>query len=318
MSKFVGRRGELAVGIEGTRGVVASTLFPLPRTTISFDDRANYALEEQGLGKIADSDSNHLVSKHADGEIEAELYDKVAGVILTSLFGASPTSSGSNPYTHEYTLSNTNQHKSISLLYQDPDLAKMFRLGVVNSVSIVVEPNATVQWTVGFMSKGAQDWTSQTLNYTSLGAKWLHQHLQTKLAANVGAIAAASVISLKRLELNINANASHDFILGTVEPEDVLNQQFSVEGTLELNHEADTYRDLMLDNTYRAMEIKLNGGANSSLTLQFPRVSFSEWEQDRTLNEIVTESINFKAHYDAANALDIISTATLINTQTSY
>lgn len=318
MSKFVGRRGELAVGIEATRGTAASTLFPLPRTTISFDDRSNYALEEQGLGRIADSDSNHLVSKHADGEIEAELYDKVAGVILTSLFGDTPSSSAGPPYTHTFTLSNTNQHKSVSLLYQDPDLTKMFRLGVVNSVSLVVEPNATVQWTVGFMSKGAQDWTSQTLNYTSLGAKWLHQHLQTKLAATVGALSGASVISLKRLELNITANTSHDFILGTVEPEDVLNQQFSVDGTLELNKEDDTYRDLMLDNTYRAMEIKLNGGSNSQLTLQLPRVSFTEWEQDRTLNEIVTQSINFKGHYDAANALDIISTATLINTQSSY
>ena len=29
-----------------------------------------------------------------------------------------------------------------------------------------------------------------------------------------------------------------------------------------------------------SMEIKLNGGANSSLTLQFPRVDFTEWEPD--------------------------------------
>lgn len=318
MSKFVGRRGELAVGIESTRGTPASTLFPVPRTTISFNDRANFALEEQGLGKIADSDSNHLVSKQADGEIEAELYDKAVGVILASLLGAVPSTAGSNPYTHTYTLSNSNQHKSISLLYQDPDLSRMFRLGVVNSLSLVVEPNATVKWSVGFMSKGAQDWTSQTLNYTSLGSKWLHQHLQTKIAANVGALAAASVIPLKRLELNISANTVHDFEIGTVEPTDVLNQQFTVEGSLELNKEDDTYRDYMLDGTYRSVEVKLNGGSSSQLTLQLPRVSFTEWEEDRTLNTIVTQSINFKGHYDAANALDIISTATLINAQASY
>lgn len=318
MTKFIGRRGELAIGIEATRGTAASTLFPVPRTTISFDDKATYALEEQGLGKIADSDSNHLVSKQGDGEIEAELYDKAIGVVLTSLFGAVPSTAGGNPYTHTYTLQNTNQHKSVSLLYQDPDLTKMFRLGVVNRLTLTVEPNATVKWTVGFMSKASQDWTSQTLSYTSLGAKWLHQHLQTKIAASIAGLSGASVLSLKRLELNIIANTMHDQILGTVEPEDVLNQQFTVEGSLELNKEDDTYRDLMLDNTYRSMEIKLNGGSSSQLTLQLPRVSFTEWEQDRTLSEIVTQSINFKGHYDAANALDIISTATLVNAQSSY
>jgi hypothetical protein len=87
---------------------------------------------------------------------------------------------------------------------------------------------------------------------------------------------------------------------------------------MELNLESDTYRDYMLDGTYRAMEIKLNGGTSSILTLQFPRVDFSEWEPDYSLNDIAKQSINFKCNYDAANALDIISTATLVNTQTTY
>ena len=79
----------------------------------------------------------------------------------------------------------------------------------------------------------------------------------------------------------------------------------------------DTYRNYMLNGTYRAMEIKLNGGANSVLDLVFPRVDFSQWEPDYTLNEIAQQSVQFKANYDQANALDIISTCTLTNTQAS-
>jgi hypothetical protein len=74
----------------------------------------------------------------------------------------------------------------------------------------------------------------------------------------------------------------------------------------------------MLNGTYRALEVKLYASSSASLTLQFPRVDFSQWEPDYTLNEIAKQTINFKANYDAANAANIISTCTLINTTTSY
>jgi hypothetical protein len=151
-----------------------------------------------------------------------------------------------------------------------------------------------------------------------MGSKFLHQHLLFKLATNTAGIAAASAISLKSLELNINRNAIFDQVIGTSEPEDILSQPISVEGNLSLNLEDDTYRNYMLNNTYRAMQIKLLASANSSLDLQFPRVDFSEWEPDFSLNDIAKQKINFKANYDSANAAAIITTATVINTKSSY
>jgi hypothetical protein len=74
----------------------------------------------------------------------------------------------------------------------------------------------------------------------------------------------------------------------------------------------------MLANTYRAMEIKLLNSASSSLQLQFPRVDFNSWEPDFSLGEIAKQTVNFKANYDSANALAIVSTAVVINTKTSY
>ena len=321
MTKFAGRRGSLALAIEDTRGVPptsASDYFWVPFATMSFKDTVEEAREEQGLGKIADGDSKFVVMKMGEGEVEAQLYDKALGVILSGVLGAIPTSSGSNPYTHTYTLQNTNQHQSVSLYWSDPDRKDMYKLGMVDSFQISVEPSGIVNYTIGFKSKTADEWTSITPVFTSLGSKFLHQHLQVKLAANIGALSAATPISLKNLEFTVNKNTMFDSVMGTVEPEDVLNQQISVEGTLELNLESDTYRDYMLDGTYRSMEIVLNGGTSSILTIQMPRVDFSEWEPDYTLNEIAKQSINFKANYDATNALDIISTCTLVNAQASY
>lgn len=318
MTKFVGRRGKLGVAIEATRGTPVSPTFWVPWATMSFVEKIEEAREEQAHGVIADSDSKYVVMKMGEGEVEAQIYDKAMGVFLTGLMGAVPVTTGSNPYTHTYTLANTNQHKSLSLYWTDPDRSEIYPMSMVDSFQIAVEPNGIVNYTVGFKSKQAKDWTAQSSAYTSLGSKFLHQHVQVKLAAAVGSLSGATAISLKNLELNINKNTMFDAVMGTVEPEDILNQQLSVEGTLELNLEDDTYRDYMLAGTYRAMEIKLNNGSSSTLTLQFPRVDFSEWEPDRALNETTKQSINFKGNYDGANALDIISTCTLINTQASY
>lgn len=318
MTKFVGRRGVLGIAKESSRGTaVGIPTFWIPRTTISFDDKIESARQQEALGKIADSDSNFVTQKYGEGDFEFQVDDRSIGIILTSLLGASPVKTGANPYTFTYTLANTNQHQSLSILYQDPDLTKVYPLGVVDSLKIVVDQNAIVTGTVTFKSKVGRDWTTQTADFTALGTKFLHQHLAFKLADTVGALAGSSAISLKKLELNIKANAMFDSVLGTVEPEDILNQSFSVEGTIELLKQDSTYRNYMLNGTYKAMDITLSGSTSSSLQFQFPRVDFTAWEQDRKLDDIVSQKINFKANYDTANALDIISTCILINTLNS-
>jgi len=318
MTKFIGRRGQLGVAFEVTRGTPVVPAYWIPEAKLSFHDMTETAAEDQGFGNIADQDSFYVTLTKAEGDIDAQLYDIGLGYILGSLLGAVPVTTGSNPYTHTYTMSQTNQAKTLSLFWHDPDRDYMFPFAVVDSLKVSVKPLGLVEYTIGFKSKSARNWTAQTPSYTAVGSKFLHQHLIFKLAANVAGIAAATNISLKELNLTISRNVVHDVVMGTVEPEDVLSQHISVEGDLLLNLQDDTYRNYMLAGTYRSMQIKLLGSTSSSLDLQFPRVGFSQWEPDYALNEIAKQKIQFKGNYDSANALDIVSTATLINTKASY
>lgn len=314
MAKFIGRRGTVGLAKESSAGTIVSPTLYIPYTSISFDDKIEGVTEESSLGRIEDSDAFHVVQKYGEGDIEGDLYDKEIGQVLTSLMGAAPTITGGPTYAHTYALTNTNTHTSLSLAYQDPNITKIFPYAVVDSLQIKVEQNSPVTYTAGFKSRVGRDWSTLTPSFTAMGNKFLHQHLVFKLADAVGNLAAATAISLKSLELNIMANNEFDYVLGTVEPEAILNHQFSVEGSITLNNEDQTYRRYFLDNTYRAMDITLNRASNSSLQFQFPRVSFSEWEQDRALNDTVGQTIQFKGHYDAANAAAIISTCVLTNT----
>lgn len=319
MTKFVGRRGQLGVAFEVTRGTPVAPAYWIPDAKLSFHDMTETAAEDQGFGNIADQDSFYVTLTKGEGDVDAQLYDAGLGYILGSLLGAKPVTTGSNPYTHTFTMSQTNQAATLSLFWKDPDRSYIFPFAVVDSFKVSVKPLGLVEYTIGFKSKSARDgWAAQTPVYTSVGSKFLHQHLVFKLASAVGSLTAATNISLKELNLTISRNVIHDVVMGTVEPEDVLSQQISVEGDITLNLQDDVYRNYMMAGTYKSMEINLLNGANSSLDLRFPRVGFTQWEPDYTLNEIAKQKIQFKANYDSANALDIISTSVLINTKVSY
>lgn len=318
MTKFVSRRGSLGLAIEASKGTPAIPTYWLPYVNMTFFDTIDSAAESQGMGNIADQDSFYVTMTSGEGDIESQIYDQGLGYILSSLLGAKPVSAGSAPTTHTFTLSQTNVPQTLSLYWTDPDRDYLFPNAVVESVKISVSPGGIVDYTVHFKSKTARNWTHQVPNFTSLGAKFLHQHLQFKLATNLAGLAAASAVSLKNLDLTIDRKSIFDQVMGTVEPEDILSQEISVEGDLQLNLQDDTYRNLMLTGGYQACEIKLLGSANSSLDLQFPRVSFSKWEPDMKLTDIAQQKVSLKANYDSAGGNQIISTATLVNLKTNY
>jgi hypothetical protein len=318
VTKFVGRRGTLGIAKEVTKGVPVTPAYWIPFVTMSFNDITKTDNEEQGFGNIADQDSFYVTFVGGEGDVEAQLYDQAIPYILMSLLGAAPVTTGSNPYTHTFTMSSTNVPQTLSLYWTDPDRSYMFPQAVVESLKISVSPDQIVNYTVHFKSKTARNWAQQTASYTTVGSKFLNQHMLLKLAANVAGIAAATNISTKSLELTIDRSTIFDEVIGTVEPEDILSQSISVEGDVQLNLEDDTYRNFMLAGTYRSMQVKFLNGASSSFDLQFPRVGFTVWEPDYPLNEVAKQKIHFKANYDSANALAIISTATVINTKVSY
>jgi hypothetical protein len=318
MTKFVSRRGTLGIAVEVTKGVAVVPTYWMPYATMTFHDVIDSVAENQGMGNIADQDSFFVTMTMGEGDVDAQFYDKGLGYLLSSLLGAKPVTTGSNPYTHTFTLSSTNVPQTLSLYWTDPDRDYMFPNAVVESLKVSVTPGGLVEYTVHFKSKSARNWTHQTPDFTSLGSKFRHQDLIFKLASSTAGLAAATNISLKKFEVTIDRKSIFDQVIGTVEPEDILSQTLSVQGSLELNLEDDTYRNYMMAGTYRALEAKFLISTSSSLDLVLPRVNFSSWEPDYKLDDIAKQKINFKANYDATNAAAIISTAVLINTKVSY
>ena len=323
MSKFIGRLVNLGIARETSRGTPVAATFWVPKTAFSFDVKAEKIFSSETLGDITDSSEAYIVSKWGEGAIDGEVRDKSFGLFLHALLGSlSSALVGSDTYDHTFTLATTsNQHTSLSLTVDDPIGDYRFALAMLNSLTITVKVGEMITYAAEFISKEGNLF-SATASYTAEN-KFVAKHAKFLQAATLGALSAET--SIKSFSITFAKNVVRDNVLGTIEPEDILNQAFNVTGTLELNHEDNTFRDFLIAESYRAIrliatnnDVTLTGGYNPTLTINLPRVQFFDWTPNRANDEIVTQTLSFRAMKDVSASLNIVSSIVLRNEQTSY
>lgn len=326
MAKYIGRLVNLGVGRETTRGAGASPTYNVPRTSFSYDDRIVQARSVGALGKIVDSEEAFVTTKYGQGDLEGEIRMDSFGLFLYAMLGSLSTSGPTDSaYTHAFSIDQSNQHQSLSFVVNDSNTTELYKLIMLDSLEITSELDQVVMYSASFMGKQSVA-TGLTVPAVTAESKFTKKHLSFKIASNLAGLSGATAISVKSLTLTINKNVELDDVLGTAEPEDILNRQLSVEGQITLNYEDETYKNYMKNGTNRAVEIKFTntddtisgGSTNPSLTIQMPKVDFFDWEPDYSLDNIVTQTISFKASRDVSGANDVISTCSLVNGVASY
>lgn len=326
MTKFIGRLVDVGVAPEATRGTYVSPTYWIPKALFSLEDKVLKVNERAGYGNIGFEGNQSLVAQQwAEGDMEFPLFDRSFGAILKAVLGTVVTTGPSDSaYTHTFSLQNDNQHDSLSISVVESDIAEMvFKLSMIESLEITFKPDDVVLCRVTFMSKASDDYNLGTPSYIAEN-KFVGRHLNFKLASLTSGLTAASTIPLKSLTLRFLKRLKMDSVVGTVDPADFLNQAFSIEGDLELNLEDKTYKALMLNGSYRAVRINLineqvtiGAATNPEFLLDLSRVHFDAWESDRPNDDIVSQSLTFKALHDITNG-NIINSCYLKNTATSY
>ena len=326
MSKYIGRLVNLGIARESTRGEGASPVYEVPTTSFSFDDKVVKARSIGGLSKISDSEEAFVTTKYGQGDVEGEIRSKSFGLFLYAMLGGySVVGPTDEAYTHSFTVSQSNQHQSLAFVVSDENTTELYKLVMLDSLEITSELDQVVTYSASFMSKASRD-TGLTIPAVVNESKFTKKHLSIKLASDISSLGAASTIAIKSYNLKINKNVAIDDVLGTAEPEDIHNRQLGVEGSITLNYEAETYKNYMKNGTNRAMQITLTntdntigaGTTNPSFTLELPKVDFFDWEPSYDLDDIVTQTISFKANRDVANSQDIIYLCQLVNDVVTY
>lgn len=324
MTKYIGRLVNVGIAKESARGTAVAAAFWVPKSAVAFFDKGIKGKADLNYGVIGNGYEAPMLLQHAEGTIEGDVLDKMFGLILLAAFGTtSPAGPTDSAYTHTFTLAATNTHQSLTLTLNDPDRSDQYPLAMLDSLEINIVPDDVVKFVANFVSRPGRAIAAPTASYTAQN-KFLGRHAIIKIASLTSGLAAATALTIKSLKLKINKNVFLNNVVGTVHPDDIVNQKFEIVGEIMLDLTDQVYRQYMLDGSYKAMRISLVNsdvliGVSSqpSFTLDLSRVHFDQWEPTRENDAIVTQKITFEALYDVTNG-NIINSCTLVNAQSSY
>lgn len=324
MSKFIGRTADIGIAKEAVRGTAeTSATYWLPKLSMSYDDTIEEVMDESSIGVIEDSVNSVIVGKSGEGEIEGNIYDKSFGLVLLSALGSVSTSGPAETtvYTHTFSIAQSAQHQALTIFQDDGNQDYKYALAMISQLDLDVALGQFAKFTAQFRSKvGAT--ATLTPSYTAEN-HFLPQHGSVKIASTTAGLGAASAIDVRSVKLSINKNVEDDRKLGSVDPTDILNKQPSIEGSVELVFNSETFKTQMLASTAQAMRIRLTNTdvtigstLNPQITIDLAKVKFSNFKRNYGNNDIVTATVDFKAFYDTTTSSMI--SVEVKNTATSY
>jgi hypothetical protein len=323
MAKYIGRRVNIGVGKETSRGTAAAASRWVPKIDYTLWEKANKATSEESLSHISGYGPQEIVTqKHAEGMLNGEINLKSWPLFLLSTFGSVSSAAENSDYKHTITLSNSNQHQSLTFHTLEPNGNLQFPLAVVDSLDLTVNPEEIVKFELGLKSR-LPGTSTESASYESTDYKFIGRHLELKVADDTASLSGSTAIRTKELSMTISKNTEFDLVNSSIEPEEIHNKQITIEGTITLNYEDNTWKNYMLNGTYKAIGIKLKdtsttmNSENPEFYLELPICAFSEWERETGNDDIQTQTINFKALYDQNNSR-LISDCYVVNDVASY
>ena len=324
MAKIIGRTGAVGIGIESTQGTPVAAAYWIPVQGYSFDDKIETIKNDSAMGRIEEYNAADIVKLWGEGDYEGKIFLNSVGAELVALFGQSPSSAErgtSDVFDHSYTLANTNDHKSLTIAYEDDIQEISFPFAVLDSWSLEVAVDDYVKRSISLIGKKSGSAT-HTPAFTN-EVEFIPSQVSFKMADTQAGLGAASAINVTSFNMEVSKNAEPLFVLGSNEPQDIINKQFGVSGTIELYFENETYRDMVFDGVHKAIRIdmtdattNLGSGHNPQLYFDLNEVVFGEFERGWDANDALTQTLTFDALFNLADASMI--SARLTNTVVSY
>jgi len=327
MVKFIGRQVDIGIGKESVRGTAVDPTFFIPKVNLTLDEQVQQVVDPSSIGRIEDSIDANITEKFTEGTLEGRIQAESFGLLLLNAIGSvvtTPDSPESGVNTHAFSVKQDAQHPSLTISVKEPNSSKRHPLGMITSLEIEVALNEYAMFSAEFRAKKGETATL-TPAYVTADEKliFLPQHGTFKTAANLAGLAGASAIDIKNFTITIDKNVEDDQVIGSLDPNDILNKQFSIEGTVEIMYESTAFIDELLADTAKAMRITLENtdqtigaSTNPKLEIDLARVKFSEVTKPFPNDDLIVQTISFKAHLSLGDLkmLDV----TLINTTTSY
>ncbi len=310
MSKFIGRKINIGLGKESVRGTAVAPTYWIKQLNADIDDKFEGVISEDGIGVIEDAQDFTVVKQWAEGNIEGKVYDKSFGLILLAALGSvsSAVKSGETVvYEHTFSVDESAQHQSLTIEVKNPNEQLAYANAVLNSLELSFAPGDFLKFVAGFVSKKGVT-ASNTPSYITEN-HFIGKNVQVKIADNLSGLDGASAINVLSARVSITKDIEHEDILGSIQPNDLLNKQLAVEGELELQFDSATYKSLALAGTQKALRIQATNGdvtigstSNPDLKIDLAKVKFTEFAKSGGLGDIIKQTLTFKGLYSIGDS----------------
>lgn len=212
MSKFIGRRFNIGLGKESTRGTAVVASYWYPKMDFSVEDQVDTVIDNSGIGVIEDSNSSDIVKKYSEGNIAGRITDTGFGLILMAVFGTdnkTTTAGESTVYDHTFSMLQSSQHPSLTIAVVEPNSTGLrYPLAMVESLQITAEINKYAMYKVGFRANTPSA-TANTASFTAENT-FLPQHGTVKISPTLTSIlgtltatgTAASTVNVTALSIS--------------------------------------------------------------------------------------------------------------------
>lgn len=328
MTLHIGRRFSVGIAHETTRGTYRAAQFWLPKVAGEIDDQIIYVTDESSVASITDADNQQVVNTYSKGSIEGLVNETTMGVWILSTLGTETSQSAhageTVVYDHVFNVAETATHESFSLAVSGPNESAglAYTRGMVDALELNMEVGKYISYKVDFRAdKNAAQTTTPAFATTEYYFR--PQDGVVKFATTQSGLTAASAITLRKCTLSISKNIEEDWTIGALPASDRVNKQFAIEGSLELVYNDRTYIDtIMIGDLAKAMRISMvntavtiGSATNPTLQIDLYKVKLQEVARKIDNNEIVTQTIKFKAFYSLVDSK--IVTITLVNTKST-
>ena len=322
MTLFTGRRAWLGVAVEATPGTYVTPQDYIPFSDIDLVGKMTPIPELQTRAiRDEQGQNSEAGKKQGEGTIKMVLDPQYTPYFLGAAMGdfGTPSTVETGVYQHTFTRKADNTPKTLSLTVDRVVDRESYTYAVVHSLDLNFT-DGMVDMDVKIVSKFPSTTTSGTV---SLGTERLFtfKDASVQVGADLTAAASATAINVKSFKLTIDNNTEPIWVTGDNDVNSIINKNFTVKGTIGLNLEDTTYKDIYEAFTKKAVILKLLGdaiGSSSQQTVQFniAKIRLDDFKPKLPADDIATQEIDFTAEYSITDAktMDIQVT----NTKSSY
>lgn len=324
MSNQIGRLRQVGIAKETVKGTAVVPAFWVPVQNFAANPKVNVKKKDGAIGRIDGAYSSEIVSKNNEPSMDGYITDKAAGLLFLSALGAVNTGAAvAGVYPHTFSVLNGNEHPSLTVSFKDANMAKSIAYSVLNELSLEANLEDYVKFNASYIGKFEADATLAPSFYATDNV-FVSRHVSVKIAANIAGLAAASPVALESVNLKISKNAVARFGLSSNEPVKVTNGQLDLSGTIVALQSDETWRDLFIDNTEKAMQITIentdvtigSGSGHPKIIITLAKINFNPYKEDAKLGDLIKETVSFGGMYSLTDAKSI--EIELDNTQASY